>query len=177
MNIKKKKKWYNRQSIRLKGYDYSKNAMYFITINTYKNQYLFGKIIEGEMILNDRGKILQEEILKTEIIRKDIKIPDYIIMPNHTHFIIKKNTAKDLAPTNPEGHKQVSQRLTHALGIDPKSIGFIIGQIKSITNKRIGEGKIWHRNYYEHIIRNEDDYYRIAKYIENNPMNWKRKLV
>ena len=80
---------HHRKSIRLKGYDYSQSGLYFITICTYEGLNFLGKIENGEMILNEYGKIAEEEILKTAEIRKNIEIDGYCIMPNHIHMIIE----------------------------------------------------------------------------------------
>lgn len=77
-----------RKSIRLTGYDYSCSGYYFITICTYDRQNLFGKIIDSEMFLNEYGKIVHNEWLKSEEIRKEIKIDRFIVMPNHFHAIL-----------------------------------------------------------------------------------------
>ena len=79
---------HHRKSIRLKEYNYSLPGEYFITICTYKRDCLFGEIIRGEMHLNPLGLIVQEEWLKTQIIRPEIELDEFIIMPNHLHGII-----------------------------------------------------------------------------------------
>src|SRR5690625_2693914 len=81
---------HNRRSIRLKGYDYSQAGLYFITICCQDRAHLFGNIENGEMKLNAFGKIDWEEWLATEKIRKNCKIHQSIVMPNHIHGIIKK---------------------------------------------------------------------------------------
>lgn len=85
---------HNRQSIRLKGYDYSGEGLYFITLCVQGWTHLFGKIVEHKMRLNINGKIVEEELLRSAEIRKEIIIHEYIIMPNHLHAIIEiKKTA------------------------------------------------------------------------------------
>ena len=80
---------HHRKSIRLKGVDYSKEGVYFITICTNEMECLFGEIINGEMILNSFGKIVKEEIAKTSQIREWIEISYYVVMPNHIHFLLE----------------------------------------------------------------------------------------
>ena len=77
-----------RKHIRLKNYDYSNSGWYFVTICTNFHKTVFGKIIDGEMILNKNGKIVEEEWLKTEIVRSNVKLDSFIIMPNHLHGIL-----------------------------------------------------------------------------------------
>ena len=77
-----------RKSIRLKEYDYSFPGWYYVTLCTYNRTNLFGKVVNGKMMLNDSGKIVEEEWLKTKQIRSNVDLDDYVIMPNHFHGII-----------------------------------------------------------------------------------------
>ena len=79
---------HHRRSIRLKGYDYSQAGYYFVTICCYQRQCLFGKIIDGVMQLNRYGAMVQDEWLKSSVIRVEIKLDEYIVMPNHFHGIV-----------------------------------------------------------------------------------------
>jgi putative transposase len=80
--------FHKRHSIRLKGYDYSQEGLYFVTIAAYKKQMLFGQIINGEMILDEGGKIAEKYWLEIPKHFKNVILHDYIIMPNHIHGII-----------------------------------------------------------------------------------------
>lgn len=80
---------HHRHSIRIKEYDYSQEGMYFITICTKDRECIFGTISNNKMILNEYGKIVETEIIKTEELRKNIKINNCVIMPNHMHMIIE----------------------------------------------------------------------------------------
>lgn len=82
---------HHRRSIRLKGYDYSSEGAYFITICTQNMECLFGEIVEGNIVLNDIGRIVENEWLKTSIIRRNIELDEFIIMPDHFHGIIVIN--------------------------------------------------------------------------------------
>ena len=81
-------KIHNRRSIRLKGYDYSKAGLYFITICVQDREHLFGEVIDGEMVLNDAGKMARTEWLKLPERFKNIKLHEFVVMPNHFHGII-----------------------------------------------------------------------------------------
>lgn len=161
---------HHRRSIRLKGYDYSQTGAYFITICTQNRKCLFGDIFNGEMILNKVGEIVKDEWLKTEQLRPNIRCGVFCIMPNHFHGIIViadgRGTARR-APTMEQFGKPVSN-----------SIPTIVRSFKSAVTKQINQWhntpgqKIWQRNYYEHIIRNEKDYSRIYEYTQNNPLKW-----
>lgn len=79
----------NRQSFRLKGYDYSQPGYYFITICVTDRYCLFGKIVEGHMVLNGYGDIVKKEWVRTENLRDNVRSDEYVIMPNHMHGIIE----------------------------------------------------------------------------------------
>jgi len=158
-------KVYNRKSLRLKGYDYSRAGKYFITTCTYKRQNLFGKIKNKKMILNHAGKIIKRWYLELEN-KYNITCHEYIIMPDHVHFIIEIHPAD----VSPSAH------------IKPNNIklGQIIGWLKTFTTneyiKEVKSGKlkpfykkVWQRDYYESIIRTEKGFERVTKYIKNNP--------
>ena len=128
---------HKRKSIRLKGYDYSQEGLYFITIVTQNREHLFGEIKNRKMILNPFGEIAQEEWIKSIEIRKNISLHEYIIMPNHIHGIIQINYSVAVvegvlqyAPTAPTDNKLKSPSQT---------IGAIIRGYKAATTKRIKE--------------------------------------
>jgi REP element-mobilizing transposase RayT len=160
----------NRKSIRLKEYDYSLPNWYYVTINTFMNECLFGEIENGYISLNEFGMIAQEEWFKTKQIRKNVDLDYYQIMPNHIHGIIIidyqiRKGELQFAPTN----KFISPS---------NSVGAIIRGFKSAVTTRINSIKqtkrkpFWQRNYFEHIIRTEKDLEKIRKYIINNPLKW-----
>src|ERR1017187_8229081 len=154
-------KIYHRRSIRLSGYDYSDEGMYFITICCHSHKHRFGKIENDEMILNEFGKIA--DIQWGELINRfpNIELDEYKIMPNHMHGIIIIDKGARLNPT--------------IGGKDNKhSIGDMVGAYKSLVSndcldifKAHNElmGKLWQRNYFEHIIRNAQEYHSISEYI------------
>jgi len=78
----------NRRSIRLHGYDYSQARAYFVTICTQNRECLFGDVIDGEMVLNDIGKIVADEWMKSGESRNEIELDDLVVMPNHFHGIV-----------------------------------------------------------------------------------------
>lgn len=82
---------HHRRSIRLKGYDYSKAGLYFITICCQNRDCLFGEIIDNLMILNDAGKMIEKWCIELENKFPDIKLGEFIVMPNHFHCIIINN--------------------------------------------------------------------------------------
>ena len=182
----------NRKSIRLKNYNYSKNGMYFITICTKNREPILSKIHEKSMQtpvgvallgdpykkqqynkfnntktnkcvymeLTEIGKIIQTNIKTINAINKNVNIKPFVIMPDHVHFILEINVQWS-DKINVKGSPR------SATPTVPK----LINSFKSIVSKKIGYS-IWQRNYYEKIIRNENEYYRICEYIKNNPNKW-----
>ena len=160
----------HRRSLRLKGYDYKQAGVYFVSMCTLNRTCFFGDIVNGEMMLNAEGQIVAEEWIKTAEIRNNIELDEWVVMPNHFHGILVINECRGTArraPTVEQFGKPVSN-----------SIPTIIRSFKSAVTKRINElrnspgAKIWQRNYYEHIIRNEDELNCIREYITDNPLKW-----
>ncbi|MCR4256520.1 MAG: hypothetical protein NUW08_02335, partial [Candidatus Uhrbacteria bacterium] len=79
---------HTRRSIRLPSLDYATPGAYFVTICTYEREYLFGETVNGEMRVDEIGRIVEEEWLKTAMIRREIALDEYVIMPNHFHGIV-----------------------------------------------------------------------------------------
>jgi len=163
---------HHRRSIRLRGYDYSRPGAYFITICTQDRACLFGEIVDGKIRMNDAGKIVHDEWLRTADIRPNVELDAFVVMPNHLHGIIvlhpDRRGTLQRAPTVEQFGKPTSN-----------TIPTIVRLFKSAVTKRINEhrgtpgARVWQRNYYEHIIRNEKSLNNIHEYIANNPMKWK----
>jgi putative transposase len=173
---------HHRRSIRLPGYDYSQSGAYFVTICAYQRQCIFGEIIDGQMCLNQCGAIIADEWQKSSVIRKEIELDAWIVMPNHFHgiVIIKNIVRKNCdhiveANGDDDGGENARSPLQ---GMKPKSLSSLMAGFKSITTKKINilrdaaTTPLWQRNYYEHIIRNPDAMYKIRQYIINNPVSW-----
>ncbi len=175
---------YHRHSIRLPGYDYSQPGAYFITICTHNRQCLFGEIVDGEIMMNEFGELVKTEWQKTGIIRPNIVIDAFVIMPNHLHGILIINDdfcyCRDtLQRVSTIGRKINENNQIEQFGKPTKnSIPTIVRLFKSTTTKQINQIRqtpgipVWQRNYYEHIIRDTDDLSRIRHYIADNPKNW-----
>ncbi len=169
-----------RRSIRLKGYDYSCAGAYFVTICSHKRECIFGEIVDGVMQLNEYGQIVHSEWLNTAVVRPNVVLEVFIIMPNHLHGIIALTdvdrhivgATRRVAPTV---RLYTTSRPT---GPASGSLGAIIGQFKPAASKRINRLRntpglpVWQRNYYEHVIRNESELSRAREYIVNNPLQW-----
>ncbi|MGA3288357.1 MAG: transposase [Bacteroidota bacterium] len=159
----KTKKQHQRRSIRLKEYDYSQPGEYFITICTYNHKCTLGEIINGEMRLNEIGKIVKEEWLRTPNIRPGIELDVFVIMPNHIHGII---VIKDESPI-----LQVGTHSCASLQRKSRSLGSIIAGFKSAATKRINEIRhtpsfpVWQKRFYDRVIRNDNELDKIRDYI------------
>ena len=164
----------DRQSIRLKNYNYTKQGMYYITICVQHELDLFGSIKNGNVVLNDFGYIAETEWVKTHTIRKNINIDQYIIMPDHIHGILIINNDRRGTVHRAPTHERFGKPI-------PNSIPTIIRYYKASVTRRINllrnrpGNQIWQRNYYERILRSINEYYAIRKYIIDNPKNWNLK--
>jgi len=157
---------HRRRSIRLQGYDYSRSGAYFVTICTQNRTCLFGRIIDGKMELNDAGRMVADEWMKTATIRNEIALDAWVVMPNHFHgIVVITNDGTGDRPVAPTGPR-------------PRSLGALMAGFKSAVTKRINESrrtpgaKLWQCNYWEHIVRNENELNKIREYISNNPAQW-----
>ena len=162
---------YRIESIRLPGHDYSSPGAYFITICTHNRQYLFGEIVNNEMILNEYGEIANKYWYEIPKHYTNTQLDEYVIMPNHIHGIIFIVGAIHELPLQQNEFSQLIQRRKMLL---PKIIGrFKMNAAKQINQIRQTPGiPVWQRNYYEHIIRNDNELNKIREYIINNPLTW-----
>ena len=162
------KKKFRRRSIRLPGYDYSRTGCYFITICSFDREIIFGKIADGNTVLSEIGIISAKYLEQIPNHFENVFVDEYVVMPNHIHIII--TILNDVGVQNIEPLQNKYQNII------PKSIGSIVRSYKaSVTRwcKSNGfEEFKWQRNYYEHIIRNDEDFFRIREYIRNNPLQW-----
>lgn len=163
-----------RRSLRLRGYDYSQVGMYFITICTYGRELLFGEVVEVEMVVNQMGKVVEEEWLRTPALRPYVTLDEFVVMPNHVHGIIVFSDAG----IRSVGAHSCAPLQQARLQRQPRSLGSLIAGFKSATTKRINNLRgspgvlLWQRNYHEYVIRNEKDLSRIRDYILTNPLRW-----
>jgi REP element-mobilizing transposase RayT len=203
---------HHRRSIRLKGYDYSQAGAYFVTICVHDRECLFGEIVEmggehqseclksgeyskagechsplREMVMNEFGRVVQDEWVRSAEIRAEIELGEFVVMPNHFHGIVL------ITNESYNGNGECCGDMPHCRGTARRaptttveqfgkpvagSLPTIIRSFKSAVTKRINEIRnspsvpVWQRNYHEHVIRNEADYNRIAEYVAANPHRW-----
>ena len=169
------KKTQSRKSIRLKDYDYSQAGMYFVTVCAEKKRLYFDKY---PVLYN----IVKNEIENLPARYKHISVDSYIVMPNHIHMIIHIEIPENSVGATLAVARDSGQSDKRAGARPAPTLGDIVGSLKSLCvnkwmkyikiNKIRAEGKFWQRNYYEHIIRNENELKSLYEYIENNPNRW-----
>ncbi len=185
---------HHRRSIRLPGYDYSQAGAYFVTICTQNRLCLFGEVADGRMIQNVAGQMVETVWQQLPDRFPQILMDAFVVMPNHVHGIIVITGGDNLNPIPADGDipksppvggyttVRVPTRGTPTDGC-VQTLGEIVGAFKSITTHQyvIGvkqqhwspfPGKLWLRNYYERIIRDQDGLNAVRQYIANNPLRW-----
>jgi REP element-mobilizing transposase RayT len=180
---------HHRRSIRLKHYDYASEGAYYVTIVTRGRNCVFGEIIDREMYLNEYGRIVQKWWEEIPIHFPNVKTGAFVIMPNHVHGIISITNecrGEVISPhKNPNKNNiPIEQNLTKPQGgatppLRKPTLGQIIAYFKYQSTKEINLAdntgvatKIWQRNYYERIIRNEEELKQKTDYILDNPSRW-----
>lgn len=162
-----------RRSIRLHGYDYANPGGYFVTMCTHEHRCLFGDIVSAEMRLNPLGEIVRDEWLRTAEMRPSVSIGQFVIMPNHMHGIVQITASSPVVRVD-----HGSPISTEPKGPARASLASMIAGFKSAVSRRANAGgtrsiaPLWQQNYYEHVIRDEDDFNRIRQYIVDNPAQW-----
>ena len=171
------KKLSHRKRNRLHEWDYSTPHWYYVTICTHNHSELFGKIVDGKMILNEYGKIVQKQWLWLNKHYDYIALDEFVVMPNHFHgILIIVGLGRDLTGNNESNNKRTSLDLSLQKPVKIKSISELIGAFKTTSSKLIHRNGLsnfsWQRSYYDHIIRNEESLYEIRRYIRENPLKW-----
>ncbi len=168
---------HHRRSIRLRGYDYSQPGSYYVTICTQAKEHLFGHVVEGGMRRNEWGDYAARcwEWLAQQYPYVDLD--EWILMPNHLHGIIvitdRGGGSRSAPGTNGKtggGSRTAPTRR--------KPLGGLVGAFKTVSTDRINERRgtparlLWQRDFYDHIIRDDDELDKIREYIRTNPLRW-----
>jgi REP element-mobilizing transposase RayT len=168
---------HHRRSIRLKEYDYLQVGAYFVTICTHNRECLFGDINNGEMKLNNAGRVVRNVWNNLPAGYFNIETDEFVVMPNHIHGIILIVGAQFIAPdgnqntTNQDVINQGAMNRAPTLGEIVRTSKVRCTHAINRINNTVGV-PLWQRNYYEHIIRNEAELNKTREYIVNNPLNW-----
>lgn len=170
---------HSRRSIRLRDYNYANVGAYFITLCTFDRGCYFDQYRQLREIVNNEWNIIPARF-------KNVDLDEYVVMPNHFHgiIIIRRDTPCGYPTTADVGAVSCARPVYsgHPQG-DAPTLGDIVGAFKSLcvnawlrvikTENINARGKFWQNNYYEHVIRNEDEMNRIRQYIVDNPAQWR----
>jgi putative transposase len=190
---------HHRQSHRLKGYDYSLSAPYFITLCTERFLCLFGNVEQEQMLPNEQGKMVEGWLTEIENKFPGVRIDSFQIMPNHLHAVIcimgagLDMVAKfgigieeldlESADDNYGTPLPLAKERHTAKGPEQPNLGQIIQWFKTMTTNNYIRGvreagwqpfpkRLWQRDYFDHIVRDEVTLERTRDYIRNNPLYW-----
>ncbi len=184
---------HHRRSIRLKGHDYGQPGTYFITVCTYHRSPVFGHITAGKMQLSETGRMVQSVWEQMEAYYPNIRTDAFIVMPDHIHGILHVRAAPcgrpgstiDAMIGRPERNTRDSSLpdTGQPQGVAPTdaptaglSLPDAVHRFKSLTSKRYRDatscGRLWQRNYWERIVRDETALHAVRRYIRDNPMHW-----
>ena len=154
---------YGRRSIRLRGYDYAQPGAYFVTTSTQHRECVLGEIAQGAMKLNAAGAVVQDCWDDLPRHFPHVELDAFVVMPNHVHgIIVLTSVGAGFKPAPTKRHP----------------LPQIVRAFKTFAARRINEHRgtpgvpVWQRNYYEHVVRNDDELNRIRQYILDNPMHW-----
>jgi putative transposase len=146
----------HRRSIRLRGYDYAWMGMYFVTVCTHLKRCLLGDVVNGGMILSPTGEIVEAGLLGLPERFPCVKVDSHVVMPNHVHVILAFRGSRSDEP--------------------PPTLGSIVRHWKAaschLIRANVDPCFGWQRNYYERILRNENETDRVRRYIAENPAQW-----
>ena len=156
-----------RKTLRLRQFDYNTPRAYFITLCTHNKRNILGHVVGAlheapEIQLTDYGFIV-DAIIRATPARFNITIDRYVIMPNHVHLIVT---------VNPNFSPRAIRESPLQRSVISKTIGYIKMNASKKIHEHSGESAVWQRGFHDHIIRDERDYLKIAKYIEENPTRW-----
>lgn len=177
-NGEKYKNRYRIKSIRLEYYNYADDGWYFITICAKNRENHFGNIVNGKIKLSNIGELAKNELWRTEKMRFNIKLDEWVIMPNHLHAII---VIKNPGPVETQCIGPVETQCIASLpyknkfGPQKNNLSSVIRgfkmSVKTLCNKNNFDFA-WQPRFYDHIIRNEKSLMKIRQYIINNPLKW-----
>ena len=157
-----------RKPNRIEHYDYNQIGAYFITICTQKRKCLLSQINVGTGVLDcpqiqllKHGEIADKYIRQLNDFYEHISVDKYVIMPDHIHILLAVYNGQSGTPVPTRDNKN-------------SAVSMFVSTLKRFCNKEYGEN-IWQRSFYDHVIRNQQDYNEIWQYIENNPLKYTLK--
>ena len=154
-----------RKLPRLRSYDYATPGAYFITICTHEKRCVFGNIVQGNnvgeahLVYSPIGEIARKCLLNVAAHYENVKVDNWVIMPNHVHILLQVTEGLNPFPTK------------------KFDISNVVGKYKAAVTRAVGNafmhsGRLWQSSFYDHVVRNDEDYQNIWKYISGNPSKW-----
>lgn len=168
----------DRQSIRRKGWDYTSSGCYFVTINAHKSRAVFGSVVNGRVVLTEAGRIAEDEWRRSEVLRKEVELDEFVIMPNHMHGIVwlKGSDASQgldaSSPCAPQFGKPIAGALGTVVGAYKAAVTREVHRRGLMHQARPGASAVWHRNYWDVIVMDESALENVRNYIRFNPQNY-----
>jgi REP element-mobilizing transposase RayT len=169
------------KSVRLPSFNYDESGAYSITIVTTNRTCLFGSIENGKMIANEFGQIVIAEWLRSAVIRPEIRLDVFALMPNHFHGIAWIWTS-DVNDSGAQIHANERAHIHAALRGSreraPRSISTFVSGFKGAVTARINTLRktpgrpVWQPSFHEHVIRDDEDLRLHQEYVLNNPLQW-----
>jgi len=167
---------HQRRSIRLRGYDYSQPGFYFVTVCTSGRSCSLGDVAEEQVCLSEVGELISVCWQDLPIHYQHIELDEFVVMPNHMHGIINiVDNRRGTASRAPTRREQFGRPVAG-------SLPSIIRSFKSASTRRINVMRhtpgnpIWQPNYYEHVIRTENELSQVRRYIQENPTKWSEDI-
>lgn len=169
-----------RKQLRLPTHNYAQTGQYFITICSYQKEEIFGAVSNGIMHLNELGLLVEQEWLHLPERFQEIEVVPFIVMPNHLHAIVTIHGSPwEMAPPFQEN---MIPTMNERASVGNQGLFGIIKSFKSITTITANKisntpgRKLWQKNYYEHIIRTDEEYYQTGIYIQQNVQKWNGEI-
>ena len=172
----------DRHAMRLKNFDYNSSRIYFITICTQNRRTLLSEIVGTGVLdcprveLKEYGKIVERYINQLDAFYGNISVERYVIMPNHIHLLLHVQQSGQSRTPVPTGEINIEQaqngqsRTPVPTGAN-SVVSRFVSTLKRFCNKEYGEN-IWQARFYDHIIRDREEYEAYTKYIYENPLSW-----
>lgn len=169
-----------RKHLRLQEYDYAQEGAYFVTVCTNGKVCLFGDIVDGKMVLNDAGLMVEKCWNAIPEHFPHVGLDYYVVMPNHVHGILFIGDAPGMVGAKNFSPVRLLKNRNNNQDQRPsgtsKTIGSIVRGFKIGVTKWMRQNtsthKVWQRNYFERVIRNERELQEVREYIVNNPLKW-----
>ena len=179
-----------RRSVRLKGYDYATAGAYFVTVVTQERLCLFGDVTDGKVRLSVAGRLVRRVWESLPDRFAGLALDAFVVMPNHVHGVVVMDRpagAPLVGDRSGRGAADPGDRPGATTRVAPTPDGYALSDVvhayKSSTTAHYARrvtadgwppfpGRLWQRNYYEHVVRGDDDLDRIRTYIQENPLKW-----